>query len=65
MYHDPTKIASYRKPISLEMPNEVRSWCNSFVTTEAELRFAVGKVGNSAKKVREYLKASAALSSKG
>ena len=62
MYHDFTKTGLDRKPISLEMPNEVRTWCNTFGTTEAELRFAVSKVGNSARKVRQYLKGSMSLS---
>ncbi|MEJ8825368.1 DUF3606 domain-containing protein [Variovorax humicola] len=62
MHHDPTKTCLDRKPISLDMPNEVRLWCNVFGTTEAELRFAVSKVGNSARKVRQYLKGSMSLS---
>lgn len=41
--------------ISLSQPHEVRDWCNSLNCTETQLRAAVRNVGNSARKVREYL----------
>jgi len=55
MKHDLTKTTSDRKPITMDMPDEVRSWCKLLGITEAQLRFAVGQVGQSARKVREYL----------
>ncbi|RZL87245.1 MAG: DUF3606 domain-containing protein [Variovorax sp.] len=36
--------------------HEVRSWTESLKCTEEELRAAVKAVGNSAEKVREYLR---------
>ena len=42
--------------ISLEQDYEVRDWTKSLGVTEAELTAAVKAVGNSAEKVREYLK---------
>ena len=44
-----------RKLISLSGPYEVRDWCKSLGCTEAQLRAAVGAVGNSAAKVRAHL----------
>ena len=41
--------------INLNQAYEVRDWCASLRCTEAELRAAVKAVGNSARKVREYL----------
>ncbi|RZL95841.1 MAG: DUF3606 domain-containing protein [Variovorax sp.] len=45
-----------RKLIALNEEYEVRSWTKSLKCTEEELRAAVKAVGNSAKKVREYLR---------
>jgi hypothetical protein len=41
--------------ISLSQAYEVRDWCKSLGCTETQLRAAVAAVGNSARKVREYL----------
>jgi hypothetical protein len=46
-----------RDRISLSEDYEIRDWTKSLNVTEEQLRDAVGKVGNSADKVREYLKA--------
>jgi hypothetical protein len=46
-----------RDRISLSEDYEVRDWAQSFGVSEDRLREAVGAVGNSADKVREYLKA--------
>lgn len=45
-----------RSRISLEQDYEVRDWTKSLGVTKAELSAAVKAVGNSAEKVREYLK---------
>ena len=45
-----------RDRISLTEDYEVRDWTKSLGITEDQLREAVGKVGNSAAAVREYLK---------
>jgi hypothetical protein len=44
-----------RKLIALSQPHEVRDWCKSLGCSEDQLRGAVGAVGRSAAKVREYL----------
>lgn len=56
MADDPKKTGLDRKLIALKEPHEVRSWTESFGCTEAELKAAVKAVGNSAEKVREFLK---------
>lgn len=56
MSDDPKKTGHDRKLISLEEPHEVRSWTESLGVTEMELRAAVAAVGNSAERVREYLR---------
>jgi Protein of unknown function (DUF3606) len=48
--------AADRSRISLEQDYEVRDWTKSLGVTKAELTTAVKAVGNSAEKVREYLK---------
>jgi hypothetical protein len=45
-----------RDRISLSEDYEVRDWSKSLGVSEERLREAVGKVGNSADKVREYLR---------
>lgn len=45
-----------RARISLGEDYEVRDWTKSLGVSEEELREAVDAVGNSADKVREYLK---------
>ena len=45
-----------RDRISLSEDYEIRDWTKSLGVTEQELRDAVAAVGNSADKVREYLK---------
>lgn len=45
-----------RDRISLSEDYEVRDWMKSLGVSEDELREAVDAVGNSADKVREYLK---------
>ena len=45
-----------RDRISLSEDYEVRNWTKSLGVSEDELREAVDAVGNSADKVREYLK---------
>ncbi|MDM0116915.1 DUF3606 domain-containing protein [Variovorax sp. J22R133] len=57
MADDPKKTALDRKLIALGEEHEVRSWTESLKCTEEELRAAVKAVGNSADKVREYIKA--------
>ncbi|MGO4393463.1 DUF3606 domain-containing protein [Variovorax sp. M-6] len=42
--------------ISLSEPHEMRRWTESIGVTEQQLRAAVAAVGNSAEKVREYLR---------
>lgn len=56
MADDPKKTGNDRKLISLSEDYEVRDWTKSLGCSEKELRDAVSKVGNSAEKVREYLK---------
>ena len=56
MSDDPKKTGHDHKLTSLEEPHEVRSWMDSLGVTEKELRAAVSAVGNSAEKVREYLR---------
>ena len=43
------------KHISLNQPHELAYWMNTLYVTEAELRLAVSKVGNSPDAVRKYL----------
>ena len=50
------KTGEDRKMISLSQDYEARNWCTSLKCTEAELRAAVAAVGDSATKVREYLR---------
>lgn len=45
-----------RDRISLAEDYEVRDWTKSLGVSEDELRAAVDAVGNSAEKVRDYLK---------
>jgi len=45
-----------RKLIALGEPYEVRYWSKKFKVTPAKLRYAVKKVGHSAKKVEAYIK---------
>lgn len=56
MRDDKTKTAQDRKLISLTEAYEVRDWCKSLGCDEAQLRKAVGEVGDSAEKVRTWLK---------
>lgn len=56
MADDPNKTGLDRKLISLDEPHEVRSWTESLGVTEQQLKAAVAAVGNSADKVREYLR---------
>lgn len=56
MADDKTKTGQNRKLISLTEEYEVRYWCKSLGTTPDKLKAAVKAVGNSADKVREYLK---------
>lgn len=42
--------------ISLEEPHEIIYWKDKFGCTEEKLRIAVDEIGDSAKKVEEYLK---------
>lgn len=56
MKDDPKKTGLDRKLISLKEPHEVRSWTESLGVTEQQLKAAVAAVGNSAEKVREYLR---------
>lgn len=56
MSDNKAKTGQDRKQISLGEDYEVRDWTKSLGCTEAELRAAVKAVGNSAEKVREYLK---------
>lgn len=57
MSDTPRGTSQDRKLIALAQDYEVRDWCKSLGCTETELRAAVAAVGNSAEKVREYLKA--------
>jgi len=56
MSDDKAKTGHDRKLINLNESYEVRAWTQSLGVTEEELRRAVAAVGNSADKVREYLK---------
>ena len=56
MSDDKSKTGQDRKLIAMTEPYEVRDWCKSLGCTEVELRKAVTAVGNSAEKVREWLK---------
>ncbi len=56
MSDTPKGTSQDRKLIALTQDYEVRDWCKSLGCTEAELRAAVAAVGNSAEKVREFLK---------
>jgi len=56
MADDPTKTGHDRKLIALGEEHEVRSWMQALQCTEAQLRQAVQAVGNSAGRVREYLR---------
>ena len=56
MADDTSKTVLDRRLISLTEPYEVREWCKALGCTKAELQHAVSIVGNSADKVREYLK---------
>jgi len=47
---------SDRGLIALSQPYEVRYWSKKFKVTPAKLRYAVKKVGRSAKKVQAYIK---------
>ena len=58
MADDTKKTGLDRKLISLGEPHEVRSWTESLGVTEQQLKAAVAAVGNSADKVREYLRKS-------
>lgn len=59
MSGDRSKTGEDRKLIGLTEPYEVRDWCKSLGCTKEELQVAVKSVGNSADKVREYLKRNA------
>ena len=48
--------ASDRGLIALSEPYEVRYWSKKFKVTPAKLRYAVKKVGHSARKVGAYIK---------
>lgn len=50
------QTAQDRHVISLDEDYERRDWAKSLGCTEDQLREAVGAVGNSADKVREYLR---------
>ena len=43
------------KRIDIHDPAEVRNWCISLQCTPQQLKDAVGRVGTSGAKVREYL----------
>jgi hypothetical protein len=47
---------SDRKLIALGEAYEVRYWSKKFKVTPAKLKYAVGKVGHSSKKVEAYIK---------
>jgi len=58
MSDDPSNIgAPDRDLVSLSEDYEVRDWTKALGVSERELREAVDAVGNSAAKVRDYLKA--------
>lgn len=56
MNDDPKKTGLDRKLIAMDEPHEVRSWTESLGVSEQQLKAAVAAVGNSAEKVREYLR---------
>ena len=56
MPDDTSKTGRDRNFISLEQDYEVRDWAKSLGCTPEQLRQAVKAVGNSADKVREYLR---------
>jgi hypothetical protein len=56
MKDDPNKTGLDRKLIALDEPHEVRSWSESLGVSEQQLKAAVAAVGNSADKVREYVR---------
>ncbi|MDM0077025.1 DUF3606 domain-containing protein [Variovorax sp. J2P1-59] len=56
MSDDPKKTGQDRQRISLKEPHEVGSWTESLGVTEQQLKAAVAAVGDSAEKVREYLR---------
>ncbi len=57
MADDKRKVGgSDRKLIALGEAYEVRYWSKKFKVTPAKLRYAVKKVGHSAKKVEDYIK---------
>jgi hypothetical protein len=56
MSDDKGKTGQDRKLISLKEDYEVRDWCKALNTTPEKLKAAVAAVGDSAEKVREYLK---------
>ena len=58
MTDDAKKIGLDRQLISLGEPQAVRSWAEALKCSEEQLKAAVGAVGSSAEKVREYLKRS-------
>ena len=53
---DAKKTGQDRKLISLKEDYELRDWSKSLNTTPEKLKEAVAAVGDSADKVREYLK---------
>lgn len=56
MSDDKSRVGSPdRDRISLSEDYEVRDWTRSLGVTEEQLREAVGKVGPSAERVKEYL----------
>lgn len=56
MADDPKETGADRRVLSLEQDREVRDRTKSLGCTEEQLRAAVRTLGNSAEKVREYLK---------
>jgi hypothetical protein len=56
MADDKGQTAADRQRIAIDQDYERRDWARSFDTTEDKLREAVQAVGNSADKVREYLR---------
>jgi hypothetical protein len=56
MSDETTKTGLDRKLISLAKASEVRSWCKSLGCDEAQLRKGVEEVGDSAEKVRVWMK---------
>lgn len=56
MSDDKTKTGEDRKLIAMNEPYEVRDWCETLGCSKEQLERAVKAVGNSAAKVREFLK---------